>query len=188
MNKRINLFKKADTYLKLDQTLKKVNRYSIFFSVILLSVLLGLFGASYYFNTRRVMLTEEKERLTQQLSQSTTQFKLNYISNKTQQVKLFMDNDVHFISYHDLIKNMLIENGVQDFTSMEIDSSRNVILIFDVTAFEDLRKAISFIESPQFLDAFSSLKIGAITYSNDNDRSEMSLRVQGVLKNVNPRL
>jgi DNA-dependent RNA polymerase auxiliary subunit epsilon len=188
MGKRINLFKKQESFGQLDEKLKKLNFYGVIFTTVLLVIFLSFFVYNLYLSKNITKLSTQKESLVQQLNQDNTQFKINYISNKTDQIKKYDKNDAHFTAYYDLLKNALQSNSTPVFSSFKIDSKRNIEMDFNIDSYDTFQKILSYTESDDFLKYFNTLNVQSASYSQSGGTSQNVLQLTGVAKNVNTEI
>lgn len=172
----------------LDERLKKVNFYGVFVSSVLLIVLLALFGFNLYLNSQLTSLSKQKQSISNQLSRENTQFKINYISNKADQIKEFDKNDAHFTTYYEYLKDAFTNTDVPLFTSFKLDNHQNVQLGFEVGSYDEMQKVIGFVESERFLRHFKTLSIKAASFSQNLGSEKNTLQFVGIIKNVDSEI
>lgn len=184
-NKRINLFKKVDKYVQLDEKLRKVNYYGIAISAVFLIAFLGLFSLNFVLNSQLVSLTQQKQTISGQLAKTDTQFKINYISNKTTELKQYSADDANFTTYYDILQNHLTPNGMPPLDSFVIDNKQNATFSFKVNSYQDLQNVMHFVESKDFSDLFSKLTMKNASYDGTVGSPVISLEFTGTMLNVN---
>lgn len=188
MEKRINLFKKVEAFGQLDEQLKKINLYGVAGATLLFIIFLGLFAYNVFLNASVSTFTKEKSSLTAQLSQNDTQYKINYISSKTDQIKLLNKNDAHFSLYYEMLKTVFDQNSIPIFTTFKIDNQQNVNMSFDISTYDDFQKIIGFIQTDTFLSHFKTLTIQTASFSQGQSTTKDVLQLVGVAKNVNTEI
>lgn len=184
-NKRINLFKKVDTYVQLDEKLRKINYYGIAISAVFLIAFLGLFSFNFVLNSQLTSLTQQKQSLSGQLEKTDTQFKINYISNKTAELKQYSQDDANFTAYYDILQNKLTPNGMPPLNSFVIDNKQNASFSFKVNSYQDMQNVVHYVESLDFTDLFSKLTMKNASYDISVGSPVITLEFTGVMKHVN---
>jgi len=184
MKKRINLFKKEDRYVHLDETLRKVNNWGTGVAVLLFVSFLGLFAYNFFLSTNLIKLTTEKESLSKQLDNTNTQFKINYVANKTDQLKLYSKQDAHFTQYFNQVKDVLDTNGMPAVSSFEVDNKQEVSFSFRPFTYEEFKTILAFVESDPFTSLFKTLTISSGMYDNATGIPLITLKFTGTMKHV----
>jgi hypothetical protein len=187
MEKRINLFKKGEELFKFDKLVKSYNMYGLGTAVLLLIIFILMSLINLKINLNKENLTQEKTQLTKKLEEDTSQFKLNYISSKTEQIKLYSKDDAHFNQYYDMIRLLFESKAIPQFSNFNINNKQILTLKFDLGTYEELLNVLRFVESNYFLNHFQNLRINSITSGsvNKNESTQRTnLEISGTIKDA----
>ncbi len=197
MKKRINLFIKKKSSSASPIASEKVNFYGSIAGVILFTVFLAFIFLQYQVRAQKNSLLQEKQKLYNFILANKDEVaKMNLYTKKNNQLKTFLKDDAEFLPYYNLLKDALSKNQTANFNPdldyMQIDKDKNTEFSVKFAEYEPAYTFLKIMESSEFLNNFSELKLIGFTLTNKiqtfDDKKGYELQFKGKFKAIDGRI
>lgn len=180
MDLDINLLVKKNNYYKIERLFQQGRRLTVVIGVIVVILLAGLFIAQQNLKKNLDALANEKVSLKAELtSKKPTSDKIKLLNSKMVALRTVTDQSPDFSVYYDRLRKYLPQDSADGTLNRLSFSSPNLATIElefpDVLA---LTKFLGVLESKEFLQEFSSIKLSNIVFANAPDALTLKVSLE----------
>lgn len=185
MKKYINLLTKKKDYQKKEKIFFLLRKISIFFSFLVLVLLLATFLFEQKLKNQYQQLLSKKETLlTQLLSKKELEKKVVYLNNKGAIFDKILTQDVNFLPYYKILVDYFpISSDSATIESVTFNNKKETELVLNFFNYQDLYDSLSHLEDEKFLSLFEELYLDWLNLTEEKTRN-YQLTLKGKFKPI----